>query len=138
MRVVLDTNVLVSGLLSPHGVPSTVVDLVGSGAQCVCFDGRILAEYRDVLTRPRLALPLESVETVLTRLVTSGIRLMASPLSTKLPDPDDQAFLEVAVAASADYLITGNRRHFPSELCQGIAVVSPREFLDAIGDGPPR
>ena len=134
MRVVLDTNVLVSGLLSPHGRPATVVDLVASGAHRVCFDGRILAEYRDVLTRPRLALSRESVETVLARLAHNGLRLVATPLRIELPDPDDQPFLEVAVAARADYLITGNRKHFPAELCPGIAVVNPREFLDAIGN----
>ena len=131
----MDTNVLVSGLLSPHGLPATVVDLVGSGAHRVCFDGRILAEYRDVLTRPRLSLPLDSVETVLTRLSTNGLRLAATPLEAKLPDLDDQPFLEVAVAAKVDYLITGHRKHFPAELCHGIAVVNPREFLDAIRDG---
>ena len=130
----MDTNVLVSGLLSPHGRPGTVVDLVSSGAHRICFDGRILAEYRDVLSRPRLALPQESVETVLARLVRNGFRLVANPLRVQLPDPDDQPFLEVGVAASADYLVTGNQKHFPIELCRGIAVVSPREFLDAIGD----
>lgn len=130
----MDTNVLVSGLLSPHGRPGTVVDLVSSGAHRICFDGRILAEYRDVLSRPRLALPQQSVETVLARLVRNGFRLVASPLRNQLPDPDDQPFLEVGVAASADYLVTGNQKHFPRELCRGIAVVSPREFLDAIED----
>lgn len=130
----MDTNVLVSGLLSPHGRAGTVVDLVSSGAHRICFDGRILAEYRDVLSRPRLALPQESVETVLARLVRNGFRLVASPLRAQLPDPDDQPFLEVEVAASADYLVTGNQKRFPIELCRGIAVVSPREFLDAIGD----
>lgn len=130
----MDTNVLVSGLLSPHGRPGTVVDLVGAGAHHVCFDARILAEYREVLARPRLALPPESVEAVLARLVLSGIRLVAPPLRIKLPDPDDQPFLEVGVAANADYLVTGNRKHFPAELCRGIAVVNPREFLDVIGD----
>ena len=100
----------------------------------MCLDGRVLAEYRDVLARPRLALPPESVETVLAALVRNGLRLAATPLRIKLPDPDDQPFLEVAVTANADYLITGNRKHFPEELCRGIAAVNPREFLDAIGD----
>lgn len=130
----MDTNVLVSGLLSPHEPLGTVVDLVGSGAHRVCFNGRILAEYRDALTRPRFALPPESVETVLAQLVGIGYRLMARPLRIKLPGPGDQPFLEVAVAAMADYLISVNRKHFPAELCRGIAVVNPREFLDAIGD----
>ena len=85
MRVVPDTNVLVSGLLSPHGRPGTVVDLVASGAHRVCLNGRILAEYREVLARPRLALPPESVETVLAVLVRNGLRPATTPLRTKLP-----------------------------------------------------
>ena len=58
---------------------------------------------------------------------------MDRPLRIELPDPEDQPLLEVAVAAAADYLITGNRKHFPAELCRGIVVVNPREFLDVIG-----
>lgn len=71
---------------------------------------------------------------MLAALVRNGLRLAATPLRIKLPYPDGQPFLEVAVTASADYLITGNRKHFPAELCRGIAVVDPREFLEAIGD----
>lgn len=85
-----------------------------------------------MLARHRFALPPKSVETVLAQLVSNGYLLTATPLSVKLPDPGDQPFLEVAVAAEADYLIGGNRKHFPAELCRGIAVVNPREFLDVI------
>lgn len=131
MRVVLDTNVLVSGLLSPYGPPATVVDLVGSGALRVCFDGRILEEYSDVLARPRLGLESADVETVLARLTSNGIRVAPRPVDTVLPDPDDQPFLEVALAAEADYLVTGNQRHFPADLCRGIVVVTPRDFVTA-------
>ena len=135
MRVVLDTNVLVSGLMSPHGPPATVVDLVGSGTLRVCFHGRILEEYHDVLARPRLGLESADVETVLARLTSNGIRVAPRPVSTVLPDPDDQPFLEVALAAEADYLITGNQRHFPADLCRGIAVVTPRDFVTATAKG---
>ena len=135
MRVVLDTNVLVSGLMSPHGPPATVVDLVGSGTLRVCFDGRILEEYHDVLARPRLGLESADVETVLARLASNGIRVAPRPVDTVLPDPDDQPFLEVALAAEADYLVTGNQRHFPADLCRGIAVVTPRGFVTATRTG---
>jgi predicted nucleic acid-binding protein len=51
------------------------------------------------------------------------------PLSVSLPDPDDEAFLEIAISGAADYLVTGNGAHFPSQLCQGVKVVSPSAFL---------
>ena len=115
--------------MSPHGPPATVVDLVGSGTLRVCFDGRILEEYHAGLARARLGLESADVETVLARLTSNGIRFAPRPVSTVLPDPDDQPFLEVALAAEADYLITGNQRHFPADLCRGIAVVTPRDFV---------
>ena len=55
-----------------------------------------------------------------------------TPLSKSLPDPDDNQFLEVAISANADCLVTGNLKHFPSRLRCGVAVLSPREFLDAM------
>ena len=134
MRVVLDANVLVSGLLSPHGPPATIVDLVSAGAHRLCFDGRILAEFRDVLTQPRSPCHPRASKRCSrdSRLVSSGGRLTVQPLNTKLPDPGDQPFLEVAVAAQADFLISGNRKHLPAECRRGVAVVNPREFLEAI------
>ncbi len=52
------------------------------------------------------------------------------PLLARLPDPTDESFLETALAGKADCLITGNAKHFPFSKRQGIAVLSPREFLD--------
>ena len=135
MRVVLDTNVLVSGLLSPRGPPATIVGLVVAGTHQVCFDGHIMAEYREVLTRARFGFQRDDVDTVLSRLAATGIRVAPRPLPTTLPDPDDQPFLEVALAASADYLITGNGKHFPTSLCLGCDVVSPRDFIAATRRG---
>ena len=135
MRVVVDTNVIVSGLLSPHGPPATVVSQVGSGVHCACFDGRILAEYREVLSRPRLALPQADVDLLLARLTGFGVRLSAPALRVTLPDEDGLPFLEVAVAAKAAYLITGNLRHFPKSRSPGIEVISPRDFVTATATG---
>lgn len=129
MRVVLDTNVLVSGLLSESGAPGWIVDLLTAGEIAAAFDGRILAEYREVLLRPRLALPAASVEDFLGHLARTGLEITAPPWPDALPDPDDEPFLAVAAAASAP-LVTGNLRHFPASARGGVLVLTPRQLLD--------
>jgi putative PIN family toxin of toxin-antitoxin system len=129
MRVVLDTNVLVSGLLSPHGPAAQLVLMVAAGAIVVCHDSRILDEYRTVLLRPRFRFPRGQVEALVTQIESEGEFVAASPLTLDLPDASDRPFMEVAVAAGADALITGNRRHFPSGSAWGVPVLSPAEAL---------
>jgi putative PIN family toxin of toxin-antitoxin system len=131
VRVVLDTNVLVSALLNPHGTPAKVVNLVLSGAVTALFDDRILAEYEDVLTRPRLRItPLEAAF-LLEFIETEGVLVSAPPLLLDLPDPDDLPFVEVAAGAVADALVTGNTRHFtPAAAAIGGPILSPAEFID--------
>jgi len=130
MRVVLDTNVLVSGLLSPFGTPAQVVRLAASGVVRLCYDTRLVSEYRQVLARPAFAFAAAPVEALLTHLVAQGEPADARPLLTRLPDPDDEPFLEVALAAAADCLVTGNLRHYPAAACAGMPVLSPSGFLD--------
>lgn len=126
--VVLDTNVLVSALLSPFGPPGRILDLVLSGKLAIAFDDRLLAEYRDVLTRPRFGFDRADVFRLLTYLTTTGLLVAASPWSEPLPDPDDAMFLEVAAAAGAT-LVTGNLKHFPPDHRRGVDVRSPADFL---------
>jgi putative PIN family toxin of toxin-antitoxin system len=132
VRIVLDTNVLVSGLWSPFGPPGRIVGLVAAGTLPLFLEERILAEYREVLARHRLAFDSRRVESLLAQVEAVGEFVVAQPLPERLPDPDDEAFLAVALAAHADFLVTGNLRHFPQRLRQGVPVVSPREFLDAL------
>ncbi|MFL5540675.1 MAG: putative toxin-antitoxin system toxin component, PIN family [Longimicrobiaceae bacterium] len=131
MRIVLDTNVLVSALLNPHGTPGRIIDLVLSGAVVVLFDDRILAEYRDVLARPKLRIaPVESAY-LLEFIETEGVLAPAPPLDIALPDPDDLPFVEVAAASFTDALVTGNARHFAAAVeTLSIPIVSPAEFID--------
>ena len=131
MRVVVDTNVLVSGLISPFGPPGVIVGLVARGALQLCYDARIIAEYRSVLERPAFAFRLGDIETLLSRIGAGGVSVAPVPLPGRLPDAGDEPFLEVAVAAHAAFLVTGNLKHFPTDHRCGIRVVSPREFLDA-------
>jgi putative PIN family toxin of toxin-antitoxin system len=135
MRVVLDTNILVAGLLNPYGAPASIVRLVAAGTLGLCFDARILAEYRDVLSRPRFGFAVEHVESLLSQIEACGSLATATPLGRRLPDPDDEPFLEIALAGRADFLVTGNSGHFPANCVQGMKVVTPREFVEGYAEG---
>jgi putative PIN family toxin of toxin-antitoxin system len=130
MRIVLDTNVLVSGLLQPFGPSGQIVRLVASGDLVLSHDPRILAEYQEVLLRKKFGFDPERVETLLEEIRAGGIPVAARPLAVRLPDSDDEPFLEVALAGEAQCLVTGNARHYPAEASSGIEVLSPRSFLE--------
>jgi putative PIN family toxin of toxin-antitoxin system len=112
LRIVLDTNVLVSGLLNPEGNPGRILDLFLAGEVTLLADDRILAEYRAVLRRPKFGLDAADVSDFLDLLEAESERVTATPIGSKLPDESDRAFVEVALAGGAESLVTGNVRHF--------------------------
>lgn len=130
MKVVVDTNVLVAGLLSPFGPPGEIVRMIASGAVTLCLDARVLTEYSDVLSRAKFHFEPEQVQILLEQIRTEGLSVAGAPLASRLPDPSDEPFLEIALAGHAVCLITGNSKHFPAPKRQGMAVLSPAEFLD--------
>lgn len=130
MKIVLDANVLVSGLLTPFGSSGEIVRMVFSGDLSLYVDARIIAEYRDVLLRPKFKLNKEHIETLLDYFQQNCMFVSSLPLKRRLPDIDDEPFLEVAIAGRASCLITGNLVHYPSQLRQGVKVLSPSEFMD--------
>ena len=129
-RIVLDTNVLVSAFLNPNGTPAQLLTLVLASELKLLFDERIMAEYAEVLARPRFDLDPADVAEVLRQLETDGKRVAASASTVQLPDADDLPFLEVALSGKADALVTGNVRHFPGSL--GVDVFSPRALLQRL------
>ena len=129
MDIVIDTNVLVAGLLSPFGACGEIVRMVSAGELTLSFDARILSEYNEVLRRPRFGFEEEKVAAFLDYIVYRGRAVAPSPLSHSLPDPDDEPFLEVTLASQSVCLVTGNQKHFPAERCQDAKVISPDEFL---------
>lgn len=135
MKAVLDTNVLVSGLLTAHGTCSRILDLLIDGVFTPCVDDRILDEYDSVLRRPDLALPVEGLSRLLDLLRGIAAPVSSMPLDARLPDPDDLPFLEVA-ASSGAVLVTGNERHHPHSARSGVTVLTPRAFLDLLREAP--
>lgn len=132
MRIVLDTNVIVSALLKQGSIPDQVLEQAISRRCRLVVDSRIVAEYREVLERPEFPF-LRFRRSAFFALVDRSDWIVADPLALSLPDEDDRAFLEVAVAGGADALVTGNTKDF--QLKEGrlaIPIVTPRQFIDMI------
>lgn len=128
-RVVLDTNVVVSGLLNSFGPPGRVLDLALAGDLTVAYDDRVLSEWREVLGREKFGFSPADVESLLALFQEEGLRTNPSPLGVALPDPDDLPFLEVAREARAT-LVTGNLKHYPPNKRQGVEVMAPAAYLE--------
>jgi putative PIN family toxin of toxin-antitoxin system len=129
LRIVLDTNVVVSGLLNPYGHPGRLLDLVLEGWVTLLVDDRIFTEYEVVLRRPKFGLGSSEVGDSLDYVEAESSWIRAKPLIVSLPDPDDLPFLEVAVAGFADSLVTGNVKHFPRRSPRGCRIETPARFI---------
>jgi len=127
---VVDTNVLVSGLINPTGPPGRIVDLLRAGVLTLAVDDRIVAEYEDVLRRPELApyFARSDVDHVMEYVRTASTRVVSTRHVEGLPDVGDAPFLEVALEASC-VLVTGNAKHFPKARRETCVVESPAEFM---------
>jgi putative PIN family toxin of toxin-antitoxin system len=132
MRIVLDTNVLVAGLLSATGPPAWIVEAVLAGELELALDMAIREEYEDVLRRPELQFGAARIDDLLGAIDRFAFLVAAvPPCPEPLPDPDDEPFLAVA-AATGSILVTGNIRHFPVRSRRGVRVQTPRELLDGL------
>ncbi len=124
---VIDTNVIVSGLLRVDGPPGRLVDMVVARTLRLALDDRIEDEYRRVLARPKFSIDPERQEAFLAILQFQE-HLVAAPWPHPMPpDLDDTIFLEVASQTAERILITGNLRHFPKHSRGDVLVLSPRE-----------
>ena len=130
MKIVVDTNVLVSGLLSPYHAQGEIVRMIASDHLQLCFDARILTEYRQVLLRPKFRLDKQHVAYFLEQIQSCGELVAALPLKDLLPHPEDQSFLDIAVAGNVPILVTGNIKHFPRSHYYSVQIVSTSKFND--------
>ena len=130
MKIVLYTNVLVSGLLQPLGPSGQIVRLVAAGELILCHDPRVLTEYSEVLRREKFGFDRDRVETLMEQIRSGGIPVAARPLPIRLADPDDEPFLEIALGGDARCLVTGNLKHYPATARLGVEVLAPRAFIE--------
>ena len=130
IRAVIDTNVLVSALISPSGNEALIVLAVSQGLLTACVSREILQEYAEVLARPKFSFRQDEIGSLLQLLNSNGENTVPEPLSLTLPDPEDRKFLACAKTASADFIVTGNKRHFPQNICGEVEVLNASELLD--------
>ena len=134
IRVVIDTNVLISALLQPQGLPAQVllVSIAGRAAR-LCVSGEVYAEYDEVIRRPRFKRSERDIADTLRAIREIGIWVKPSHKVRACIDPDDDVFLECAQAARAHYIVTGNVKDFPAKWADTL-IVTPHQFLDAIAE----
>jgi predicted nucleic acid-binding protein len=100
------------------------------GELILYIDARILSEYQEVLHRPKFKFNKELISILLDFIKQHGPFISNLPLKNRLPDPDDEPFLEVAIAGKVRSLITGNIVHYPLLSWEGNKIFSPSEFLE--------
>jgi uncharacterized protein len=129
--VVFDTNVVVSAHLKGDGFERFVLDLAVARKLSLFVSAEILDEYLGVLSRQKFHLDPKRVASSLRLIEQASRRVRPEHKLKAAKDPDDNKFLECAAEARADYLVTGNKRHFPKQWGQ-TRVVNARELLEAI------
>ncbi|MCU1238907.1 MAG: nucleic acid-binding protein contains domain-like protein [Candidatus Solibacter sp.] len=130
--IVVDTNVLVSANLNGEGLEALVVALVLNRKVRAYVSAPILIEYKRVLSYPRLKLNSREILHFLDLLRRASIRVKPTYTIAASADEPDNRFLECAEAAAVDFLVTGNKRHFPKRW-KTTEVVNARELLGLIG-----
>jgi putative PIN family toxin of toxin-antitoxin system len=128
MKIVADTNIIVSGLLNPEGKPAQILNLILNQKLILLYDNRILSEYSNVLHRKKFKFPKFLIEPIIDFVKMDGEYIAAEPYKEKLPDESDTKFLEVALTGEEKYLITGNTSHYPKMKL----IKTPAEFIKII------
>lgn len=127
MRAVIDTNILVSALLTPGGIPSQLLAAIRGQTLTPVVSPDILAEYAEVLIRPKFCFANDRIASLLEDMNGLALFMKPRPVSLQnLPDPDDAIFVAAALSAGCP-IITGNAKHFPPDA--GMEILSPAEAL---------
>jgi putative PIN family toxin of toxin-antitoxin system len=128
LRVVIDTNVLISAAIKPAGLQRTVLLLALTKPARLYVSRPILEEYGEVLARPEFRIR-KGLRQQLLQLIENHSYTVAPPRHLEVTsDPDDNMFVECADAARADYLVTGNQKHFP-RFWKKTKIITTPEFI---------
>ncbi|RLC72289.1 MAG: putative toxin-antitoxin system toxin component, PIN family [Chloroflexi bacterium] len=133
MRVVLDTNTIISGLLW-FGKPRKLIDLAEAGSITVCTSPDLLRELREVLIRPKLSGRLAAVGSSAEEVVEQFAALaqvveVSVSVTVITADPDDNNVLSCALAAQADYIVSGDRHLLDLASYEGVEILDAAQFL---------
>ena len=128
-RVVFDTNVIVSASLSRNGNPANIYRMFLTGTLALFYCEEILAEYKDVLYRPYLKIFPSDADIIMAAVRQHGKKVIVTPSTNPMPDEDDRVFYDTAKTAGA-FLITGNKKHYPSEQF----ILAPSAFVKLLED----
>ncbi len=128
LRLVIDTNILISAAIKPAGLQRTVLLLAITRPARLYVSRPILEEYSEVLGRPELRIRKGLRQQLLQLIKNHSYTVVPTRRLDVTSDPDDNMFLECADAARADYLVTGNQRHFP-RFWKKTKIITTREFI---------
>jgi putative PIN family toxin of toxin-antitoxin system len=126
MKIVIDTNVIVSALMNVNGIPAKIVALILNGKIKILYDNRIIFEYVDVLSRKEFGFNREIINSMIDYFKSDGEFVNSQYINMEFIDETDKKFYEVHKSGESRYLITGNKKHFPKE----DAIITPREFIE--------
>lgn len=128
LRLVIDTNVVVSAALKPDSLQRTVLLIAVTKPARLYVSPAIMEEYREMLSRPELLIRKGPRQQLLQLISNRSFRVSRTRHLAVTSDPDDNIFLECAEAARADYLVTGDLKHFP-RFWRNTKIITPREFI---------
>jgi uncharacterized protein len=131
LKLVVDTNVVISALLKPESNPALIMSLILRGDCRLCVTEKIFSEYEEVSGRGKFKrLGQASVREFLSTLRSKALWVVPKvTIDDMAKDPEDNVFLECALDSKADFLITGNVNHFPEEKFHRTSIVTPAEFV---------
>ena len=131
LKLVVDTNVVISALLKPESNPALIMSLILRGDCRLCVTEKIFSEYEEVSGRGKFKkLDQASLREFLSTLRSKALWVVPKvTIDGMTKDPEDNAFLECALESKADFLITGNIHHFPEEKFRRASIVTPAEFV---------
>ena len=128
--VVIDTNVLVSALITknPEAATAKVVRLLLEQEFVPLYDADIIAEYEDVLHRSKFPILKETADALISFIIENGIESSRVDFEESMPDEDDRVFYEVSLSQEDSFLVTGNLKHYPTST----RVITPADFVNLI------
>ncbi|MCD6257018.1 putative toxin-antitoxin system toxin component, PIN family [Candidatus Aerophobetes bacterium] len=129
LKAVYDTNIIVSAALHKDRLPASLLSLALKGKVKLFVSDQLLQEYEGVLKRPKFKLGEKEIEDLIKLIKEKAIRVKPAMRLTRIKnDLADNRVLECALEAGVDFIVTGNKKHFPFERFHKIKVVNPREF----------